>query len=173
MQKYSTRTITFTALFTGLVFLATRFLAFPSPIPPAYINLGDSVIIVCAVLLGSKAGLFAGAVGSTLADIAFGGASIFAPITFVVKGLEGFIVGIIARKKTTRSIILASVIGVTIMVAGYFLGAWLVLSLFDDRFGIIFAVSQLPFDGIQAVANGVLGILLSLALRNKVRLSGR
>ncbi|MFO7637658.1 MAG: ECF transporter S component [Clostridia bacterium] len=169
MEKNNTRTITLTAMFMALVFLATRFLSFPGPIPPGYINLGDSVIIVCAVMLGSKSAMFAGAFGSALADLLYPGGIIFAPFTFVVKGLEGYIVGKIADRKSVKRIILAAVIGVTVMVAGYFASEWLILPLFDKTFGMAFAIAELPFNGVQAAANGTLGAILSIALRSKVR----
>jgi len=59
-------------------------------------NLGDSVIIIAAVLLGRKSGFLAGAIGSSVADIAMGYQH-FAPVTFVVKGFEGFVAGLVVH----------------------------------------------------------------------------
>jgi len=165
-----TKNITFTAMFTALVFLATRFLAFPGPLPPGYINLGDSVIILCAVLLGSNQAAFAGAVGASLADITYPGGIIFAPFTFVVKGLEGFIAGKIARRSSFASIIIAAVVGGLILVAGYFIAEWLLLPYLDKNFGMTFALAELPLNFVQAGVNSTLAVLLSAALRNKVDL---
>lgn len=154
-------------MFTALVFLATRFLAFPGPLPPGYINLGDSVIIICAVLMGSSSAGFAGAVGSALADITYPGGIIFAPFTFVVKGLVGLIAGRIAKKDSVVSIIIAAVIGGLVMVGGYFLSEWLLLPYLDDTFGKTFAITEVPFNFIQAGINSTLAIVLSVALRKK------
>ena len=75
-------------LMIALVFLTTYFTRIPTMVlPGGYFNLGDAVIILSAAMLGPAGGLAAGAVGSALADIA-AGALLFAPITFIVKGLE-------------------------------------------------------------------------------------
>lgn len=158
-------------MFTALVFLATRFLAFPGPLPPGYINLGDSVIIICAVMMGSSSAGFAGAVGSALADITYPGGIIFAPFTFVVKGLVGLIAGKIAKKDSVVSIIIAAVIGGLVMVGGYFLSEWLLLPFLDDTFGKAFAIAELPFNFVQAGINSTLAVILSAALRKKATLS--
>lgn len=169
-MKISTKRLTYTAMFTALVFLATRFLAFPGPLPPGYINLGDCVIILCAVLMGGQSAGFAGAVGSALADITYPGGIIFAPFTFIVKGLEGFIAGKIAKKDSFVSIIIAAVVGGIILVGGYFLAEWLLLPLIDKTFGITFAITELPLNFVQAGINSTIAVLLSAALRKKVNL---
>lgn len=170
MDKTNTRKLTMTAMFTALVFLATRFLAFPGPIPPGYINLGDCVIILCAVLMGGSSAAFAGSVGSALADITYPGGIIFAPFTFIVKGLEGFIAGKIANKDSMASIIIAAVVGGIILVGGYFLSEWLLLPLLDDVFGMTFAITELPLNFVQAGINSTIAVVLSAALRKKVNL---
>ena len=158
-------------MFTALIFIATRFLAFPGPLPPGYINLGDCLIIVCAVMMGSASAGFAGAVGSALADIAYPGGLIFAPFTFIVKGLEGIIAGRIAKGGSFTSIIIAAVVGGLVMVGGYFLAEWLVLPLIDKTFGMTFAITELPFNFIQAGINSTIAVVLSSILRNKVKLT--
>ena len=45
-----------------------------------------------ALLLGRKYGAYIGAIGPALADL-FLGYAVFVPITFVVKGIEGYLVG--------------------------------------------------------------------------------
>ena len=163
-MKTNTKKLTLTAMFTALVFLATRFLAFPGPLPPGYINLGDSVIIICAVMMGSSSAGFAGAFGSAIADITYPGGIIFAPFTFVVKGLVGIIAGLIAKKSSMLSIIIASIAG------GFFLAEWLLLPFLDETFGKSFAIAELPFNFIQAGINSTIAIILSTVLRNKVEL---
>ncbi|NSW90548.1 MAG: ECF transporter S component [Firmicutes bacterium] len=99
MENISTKKIVLNGVMIALVFLATFFTRIPGPVPPGYINFGDAVIIVTAVLLGKNSGFLAGALGSALADIVAPGGVIFAPITFIVKGLEGYFVGRIAHYK--------------------------------------------------------------------------
>lgn len=170
MKKMNTKKLTLTAMFTALVFLATRFLAFPGPLPPGYINLGDSVIIVCAVLIGGPSAGFAGAFGSAIADITYPGGIIFAPFTFIVKGLEGLIAGRIAKKDSIASIIIAAAVGGLVMVLGYFLAEWFLLPFLDNTFGKAFAIAELPFNFVQAGINSTLAVVLSAALRKKAAL---
>ena len=90
------RILTVTGVLTAMTVVTTMFTQIRIPVTQGYFNLGDTIILVSAILFGSKVGLFTGAVGAALADIFLGG-FIFAPITFIVKGLEGFIVGKLAK----------------------------------------------------------------------------
>lgn len=96
MKNISTKKVVLNGVMIALVFLATIFTRIPGPVPPGYINFGDTVIMVTAILLGKNSGLIAGAFGSALADIVAPGGLIFAPITFIVKGFEGYFIGKIA-----------------------------------------------------------------------------
>ncbi len=182
-MKNTTRTITINGLMIALVFLATRFTAIPGPLPPGYINLGDAVIMAAAVLMGPVTALIAGAIGSMFADLAYG-ALIYMPVTFIVKGLEGYIVGIIARKssqlkeggqlvgesglsaKSGTAVFgrnaVAVVAGAVIMILGYFLTEAFVLGLIDKTFGITYAAANLPLNLVQ----GGLSILVSYVFIN-------
>jgi len=74
-----------------------------------FFNLGDSVIIIAAVLLGRKSGFLAGAIGSSVADIAMGYQH-FAPVTFVVKGF------VLSKRFKEKYHVTGSIV----MVLGYF-----------------------------------------------------
>lgn len=178
MNKVSTKKLVLNGVMIALVFLATRLISIPGPIPPGIINLGDSIIMLTAILLGSKSGLVVGAFGSALADITFPGGFVFAPVTFIVKGLEGYIVGVIASHsdKKSRSMFLrgvAVVAGALVMVVGYFLAELFVLRIFDSTFGYTFAMAELPFNlvqgGTSAIVSFILATLLDKAnIRNKL-----
>ena len=104
MRDNTLKKLIMNGLMTALVFLATYFTRIPTMIlPGGYFNLGDAVIILASVLLGPAGGLAAGAVGSALADIA-AAALLFAPITFVVKGLEGLAVGLLLRRSAKAAL---------------------------------------------------------------------
>ena len=66
------------------------------PATGGYINVGDVIIFTSAILFGPMVGALAGGIGSAVADILFGYPA-FAPYTFVIKGLEGFVAGYISR----------------------------------------------------------------------------
>ena len=148
--------ITFAGLATAIIFILTRFVSFPGPIPPGYINLGDAAIIFFSMIFSPFTAFMSASIGSALADIAYS-AFLFAPITFVVKGLEGLLVCYIYRKTNA---IIAAVCGGISMVLGYFLSEWFILPLFDKNFGLTVAVSELPFNLIQAAAGIIVGYIL-------------
>lgn len=169
MTGVSNKKVVLAGLFIALVFLSTYFTRIPGPIPPGYINFGDAVIMVAAILFGKSYGFFAGSIGSALADIVSPGGFIYAPITFIVKGLEGYITGLIASrqvgmdsKSTIR--IVSIVVGAVIMVAGYFLGEMYVLRIFDSQFGYTAAAADLPFNLIQGGVSSVIGYMLVVIL---------
>lgn len=154
MNKISTKKIALNGVMIALVFLGTYFTRIPTPLPGGYFNLGDAVIIVAAIILGRTSGLVSGAIGSCLADIAFG-SFLFAPITLIVKGLEGFVVGWLAsigrnEAKTSGAIRVISVIaGAAIMVFGYFFAEAFILGFADKAFGLTAAVAELVPNSIQ------------------------
>lgn len=176
MNKVSTKKIVLNGLMIALVFLGTYFTKVPIPSTQGYFNLGDTVILVTAILLGRKSGLLAGALGSFLADIV-GGYFIFAPLTFVVKGLEGFIAGTIASSAGTKKPgearkIMSVAAGVLIMVAGYFIGEAYILTLFDKTFGYAVAVTELPLNLLQGGISAVVGYLLAAVLCKMIAARG-
>jgi Predicted membrane protein len=151
----------------ALVFLATYFTKIP--VMQGYINIGDAVIIVAAILFGKKNALLAGAIGSALSDFALG-YMIYIPATFIIKGFEGFLIGLIIEKLGKKRItqIVAVIIGMAVMVLGYFIAESSILSLIDSELGLVQAVASLPYNIIQGVASAVLGCGLSLVLsKNK------
>lgn len=162
-MKITTKKLVINALMIALVFLITYlpFLHIPSPIAQGYFNIGDAAIMITALLLGRKSGFIAGAIGSALADLVWG-AFIFVPITFIVKGLEGYIVGAIANKVSnkvsinTRRIISLAV-GALTMAAGYFIfELTIVRLLFDKTLAITAIVAELPGNLVQGTVSAIL-----------------
>lgn len=161
----STRKLVLNGLMIAMVFLITflPFLHIPSPIAQGYFNIGDSVIMIAAILLGRKSGFIAGAIGSALADIAVG-AFIFAPFTFIVKGLEGFVAGAIANKTGrlpdfTLRIIALTAAAIT-MVAGYFFFELTLIRLFDKSLAATAVIAELPGNLIQGAVSAIVAYAL-------------
>ncbi|AEV69428.1 ECF transporter S component [Acetivibrio clariflavus] len=163
-----TKTIILNGLMIALVLLVTMFTKIPGPL--GYFNIGDTAIIIAAVMLGRRSGFIAGAFGSALADILLG-VPYFAPITFVVKGLEGFIIGHIIyaagdKKRINSEIIriFAIVVGCIVMVAGYFFSEIYILRLFSTEYGYAKALSELPYNLVQGGISAIIGYGLSTSL---------
>lgn len=169
MKNVSTKRVVLNGLMIALVFLATYFTRIPTPLPGGYFNLGDTVIIVAAIIIGKRCGMISGAVGSMLADLAYGG-FLFAPITFVVKGVEGFVAGALASsakkgKSGELCKLLSIIAGVAAMVAGYFIAEATVLRVFDEAFGITAAITELPVNLAQGGISALVGYILTVLLK--------
>ena len=65
----NTRRMVLGALLTAMVAVATMAFQVPIPATKGYINLGDTVIFIAALLLGPGYGALAGGVGSAMADL--------------------------------------------------------------------------------------------------------
>ncbi len=123
INKATTFYIVLIALFSALVCVLTIFVRIPWG--KGYINFGDTLIFLAASLLGPVGGMIAGAIGSSLADI-FSGFAVYAPFTFVVKGGEGFLCGILysyvfRKQRPILRRLFSMLIAGAWMVIGYFL----------------------------------------------------
>ena len=167
-----TRDLTLLALLIALVTVATMIVRVPIPATGGYVNMGDSMVYIAALLFGPLFGLVAGGVGSALADY-FGGYGSFAPYTLVIKGIEGLLVGLLAwrllRHQTAATVAGTAVAAVAIltgggaMVLGYFLAEAYVLGL-----GVAKAAQEVPANIFQVVGGLIVALPVTLALRRIV-----
>ncbi len=165
----STRQLTAGALATALVAAATLAIRIPVPATQGYINLGETVIYLTALLLGPVHGLVAGGLGSALADLV-GGYVQFAPFTLVIKGVEGALAGYLFWQVlggsslsgpawAARALASCAVAGVW-MVAGYYVAEAFLLGL-----GPHAAASEVPGNIFQVVSGLVVGLAGGSLLR--------
>ncbi|MFQ5891484.1 MAG: ECF transporter S component, partial [Candidatus Methanofastidiosia archaeon] len=109
-----------------------------------------TMVYISAILFGARVGGFAGGVGSSLADLY--GFPVFAPITFFVKGIEGFVVGRLSHgKESLIFLIISCLAGGVLMVFGYFLAESLM-------YGIPVALEEVPFNIVQMISGTVISI---------------
>lgn len=123
INKATTFYVVLIALFSALVCVLTIFVQIPWG--KGYINFGDTLIFLAASLLGPVGGMIAGAIGSSLADL-FSGFATYAPFTFVVKGGEGFLCGILytyvfRKQRPVLRRLFSMLIAGAWMIIGYFL----------------------------------------------------
>ena len=153
-------------MFSGLICVLTIIISIPIPATQGFINIGDAGVMICGLLFGPVIGGLSGGIGSSLADILLG-YTIYAPGTLIIKGLEGFLVGIIANpKKNYQKInyrdILAVLAGGSLMAYGYFLYEVFI-------FGIPAAVYELILNGIiQFGIGGVIALLFVTTARKPI-----
>ena len=152
--SYQTRALVMTALLAALSCVATLVIRIPSP-TGGYMNLGDTVVLLGAYLLGGAYGAAAGAIGPALADL-ISGYTAYVPATLVIKALMAALAAFIYVRggKKLWTLIAAGVAAEAVMVAGYWLyDALLVGSLAG-------ALAGVPSN----LAQGALGIAASTAL---------
>ncbi|MBQ7836669.1 MAG: ECF transporter S component [Clostridia bacterium] len=146
-----------TAAFAAIICVCTMLIAIPLP-GNGYANLGDTMVIAAGFFLGPVYGFFAAAIGSAFADI-FSSFALYAPATFVIKGLMALVVGVICKSINkhgfTARLIPASFLAELIMVMGYF-----IFELFIYDFGV--AAVDVAGNAVQ----GVCGVAFSMLLVN-------
>lgn len=147
-------------IMTALVAVGTLILRIPNPMG-GYFNVGDVMIFVSALTFGPFVGGFAGGVGSAIADMI--GFPLFAIPTLIIKGLEGFIAGLVTDKKGVLRDVLAVVVAGSEMIIGYFL-----VELYPLDWGLGGALAEVPGNVAQIVIGGIIGIPIALVLRRRL-----
>ncbi|GLC89630.1 ECF transporter S component [Lysinibacillus piscis] len=148
-----------TAVLISLVFVATNFnIKLPISAKGGLVHLGTAMLFTISILFGPKKGAIAGAVGMGLFDI-FGGWLIWAPITIVARGVQGYIVGKIAflhdKKGTNLAFnITAAVVSIPVMVAVYYIGE---VILYHNW---VAPLASIPGDLVQ----NILGLVIAIPL---------
>ena len=158
--------ISIIGIFAALICVLTMIISIPIPATQGFINIGDAGVMFTGLIFGPFIGGIAGGVGSALADI-FLGYVIYAPATLIIKGLEGFLIGIIANPKyyymkLNYRDFLAVVVGGLTMVFGYFIYEILL-------WGFASALYEVILNGIiQFGVAGVISLLLILSVRKSI-----
>ena len=147
--------ITYTALFSALIFVVTYFLSIQYANNVGYFNFSDSIILFVSICVNPYVGLISGIIGCSLADF-LSGYFMCIPFTIIAKSLES-ILGYIIYKKINNKYIkyplfLTSLIS---MVLIYFI-YYLIVYSFDFKSSIIFS----GFDFIQAILNYCISLFL-------------
>jgi len=145
------------ALMISLTTVSTMLISIPTPGTKGFFNLGDTMVLLAALLLGQKGGLIVGGIGSALADTLLGYTH-WAPFTLIIKGLEGYLAGSLLKTDFGQKYqLLALIPPAGWMVLGYYL-----VEVF--LYGWAPALLGVPTNLIQAGV-GVAGArVLSLAL---------
>ena len=121
MQRKA-RIIAITGVLAALTCAATMVVRVPSP-SGGYMNLGDTLVLLSAWLLGPWYGAAAAGIGSALADLI--GYPLYAPATLLIKGGMAIITGLLLRKGkgfacVTEAFVIASGLGRNLCVRAKF-----------------------------------------------------
>lgn len=154
--KNTTQKIVMAAMLAALTCVATMIIKIPSPLK-GYINLGDCVVLLAAWTLSPIYGFLTAGLGSALADL-FSGYVVYAPATFVIKGVMALIAYYgfkLLHKKIGNlpSRIITGIVAEAVMILGYF-----VFEGFLYGFGP--SVVNIPANSVQGIAGLILGCVL-------------
>ncbi|MGD1818865.1 MAG: ECF transporter S component [Pleomorphochaeta sp.] len=155
------------AVLTAVVVVFTIIVKVPTP-TKGYLNLCDLAICFIAFTFSPLTAFIAGGLGTCIADI-ISGYPQWAPISFVVHGVEGLLVALIVKrsaqeisdgvKVSALKVILAMIVCVVIVAGGYFLLSAIFMSL-----GFAAAAAGIPGNIVQSGIGVVAGYALSRAV---------
>ena len=151
-----TKKIVFSAFIAALACMATMIIKIPSPLK-GYLNLGDAIVLLAGWLLSPAYGFLAAGLGSALADV-FSGYLLYAPATFVIKGVMALIAFYGFRLLNKRignlaSRIISGILAELVMVLGYF--------VFEGfLYGFIPSLVNILPNACQGIAGIIIGIIL-------------
>ncbi len=144
------------AMFAALICVATMLIQIPT-LTKGYVNLGDCFVLIAAWVCGANWGFASAALGSALADV-ISGYAIYAPGTFIIKGVMALIAALIAEAMKSHQFtgkIVSAIAAELFMAAGYFLYEWIFITG-----TLATSVIGIPENLIQ----GGFGLLSSVAL---------
>ena len=155
-MKNRTQKLVMAALLASLCCVATMIIKIPSPMK-GYINLGDCVVLLSGWLLSPVYGFLVAGLGSALADI-FSGYTLYAPATFIIKGLMAIISFFgfklfekVFSKPVAR--VLSGLAAEVLMILGYF--------IFEGfLYGFAPSVVNIPANALQGAAGLILSVFL-------------
>lgn len=156
-MKANVKKMIYAALFAALACAATFAIKIPTPGTGGYIHPGDAIVILSGVMLGPVYGALAAGVGSAMADV-LGGYFLYAPITFLIKGIVALLCGVVYRRigrtKRLRSIAvgIGGVIDMLVVAGGYY--------SYEIFFYGAAALASVPANLVQ----GASGLILALVL---------
>lgn len=168
-NKKSLLKITYTAIFTAIILLATSVIKFSTGLGEGYIHFGDSFVYLAACVLPFPYCLFAGAFGGGLADI-LSGYAIWSIPTMIIKTLNVIPFMLVFRKYKSNKIlskqtVLMAVVSGIVTIAGYFVAESVLYSVASATLSLI-------GNTIQAVASGIIFVIIAKAT-DKINLKSK
>lgn len=155
-----------TALFIALTYVITGYINIRIPFLAAnggLVHLGNVPVFVAAALYGRKSAALSGAIGMGLFDLTCGWVA-WAPFTFVICGLIGWIYGLITEKHSSKGFLIVGVFAaLLIKIVGYYLAEGLIYGNW------IAPAASIPGNVVQILVAGVIAIPLILALKKMMR----
>lgn len=159
-NKKSILRISYTAIFTAFISLSIMLIKFSTGMGEGYIHFGDTIIYLTACVLPFPYCIIASALGGAFADI-LGGFAIWSIPTAIIKILIALPFAIIANKNPNKILnkqtAFMPALSGAISIVGYFVAECILYSVPSATLSIL-------GNTIQAVASGILFIIMAIAL---------
>ena len=155
-QAQSIRKLTTAGVLAASIVLLTTLVSIPIPGGVGYINLGDMGVLLAGMLLGGGWGALCAGAASALSDVLLG-YTIYAPATFVIKGLVALIVGLLFVKTEKKIRFAALYLAALIVPAGYFFYELLL-------YGAASAIPNILFNTLQCLVGAVIATIVGVML---------
>ena len=155
VTRSSTQMLVINGLFIALTLVATMFINIRLPIMGngGLIHLGNVPLLLAAFIFGKRTGAIAGAFGMGLFDL-ISGWTAWAPFTFVIVGVMGYVSGTISEKFTAVRPVVANTVAVIaaliIKIVGYYFAE---VILYHNW---IVPLGSIPGNILQVVVAGII-----------------
>ncbi len=161
-KKVDIQWMVMTALFIALTYVITGYINIRIPFLAAnggLVHLGNVPVFVAAALYGRRSSAISAAFGMALFDLTCGWVA-WAPFTFVVCGLIGWVYGLITEKHPSRMFLIIGVFAaMVIKIGGYYIAEGIIYGNW------IAPVTSIPGNVVQIAVAGVIAVPLIIALR--------
>ncbi|MBO3443264.1 ECF transporter S component [Clostridium sp. CCUG 7971] len=168
-EKFTTRDLVETSLLIVLVFIATKFINIKLPISinGGLIHLGNTMLFISAIVFGKKKGAISGAFGMALFDLVSGW-TMWAPFTFIVRGIMGYIIGSISWSSgkcgnNTVTNIFAIIISGIWMLVGYYITEVILYG------NLTVPLTSIPGNITQVVIGLIIGLPIAKVIKKYIR----
>lgn len=169
ISKFKTKDMVQTGLLTALVFVATYFINIRLPIAASggLVHLGTAMLFISSIVFGKEKGAIAGALGMGLFDLSSGWA-LWAPFTFIIRGIMGYIIGLIAYSKGKNGNsffmnLLAVIISSLWMIAGYYIAE---IILYGNYLA---PLASIPGNITQNVVGALIGLPVAKVFKRYIK----
>ena len=162
----SAKQVALNGISIALVFIATGFINLRLPIVAngGLIHLGNVPLFLAAIIFGKKTGAISGAVGMALFDL-FSGWTLWAPFTFVIVGIMGWVVGKITEDKSHNTIlwyVIAILAALAIKIVGYYIAEGIIYGNW------VAPAASIPGNIVQILTAAVIVLPLAKPLKKQL-----
>lgn len=180
-RKSKTYDLVITGIFAALIFVVTYTTHFPFPTmgigPKILVHLGDAALYLAVIMIGTRRGTIASALGMGMFDL-LSPYAMWAPVTIIAKGGMAFIAGLFinGNKREGKSVkfnIIGSIIAGIYMIIIYWVGGAIITIFTTKDIGFISSLivntEGIPGNIIQVVLGIAIAIPLGVTInkRNK------